>query len=784
MGLDKRDPLISRAELAAQAGVARPTVTTWEKRHGDFPTPVRSGGAEYFHLSEVLDWLGARTVPRSQLRPGETVGTTYRVRILEQQGFVQVPTQIEPGVRGVEGDPVTGMVLVNELMGAHADRVRGSASMLDFLSLIVSLVFLRETAPAAWRDVEDAATKGTGAEHMAGLLACIGAVADRELRRHGVPPGMRESLMRLEPRSYRDLVGVVRLTVKLPRGAFRLILDQYEDRAGLRSEEFFTPRGVVRLAVELALGAGQKNASVYDPYVRGGEMLAAVAVRRGTVGPGTTLHGESPRRDTLRFAGMNIALHGAPAVLRSSRAMPWASEGARSGFADVVLTNPPFNMSDTAGAERAHGVWEFGAPPQGNDNLAWVQHVLNALKPGGRAIMVMPVKAGNSVNTAEREIRRNLIERGAVECVVALPPRLFSATPVPVALWCLRRNKTPRPEVLLVDARHLGTGTGRRNVVGDDGLGAILEVVRPWLFGPALGSVAHSESCPHTTLVSRGAFVESGYSLSPMDHIPESLSAAQPAREELIRTHGEAVRLGRLVQEADADAAGLAWSSLMGVRGAPGPLPPGWTEVRLAELCEIQPGPSYTRLGRADRSPGGEVPVIFPRQLEGGRILFLEQEQAFREKAQELANFRLTAGDVVCVRTGELRPPALVEPEQEGWLFSTNLVRLRVREGVGVDPGFLVDHLSLPHSMQWMRNRAEATAAPSLSRDALGHLPVRFPSMSEQQEIVRVSALLRRQAVLHREYADAVVRSREELLKHLMLGPSADEPLAPSAQPL
>ncbi|MFF7022255.1 N-6 DNA methylase [Streptomyces klenkii] len=773
MGLNERDPLITRTEIATQAGVARPTVTTWEKRHGDFPAPVRSGGAEYFHLSEVLDWLGARTVPRNQLRPGETAGTTYRDRIQDRQGIQQYPTPREAEARDAEGDSAIGKALVNELMGSHADRVRGSASMLDFLSLLLSLVFLRETVPAGWRDVEGAAKKGTGLEHMGGLLACIGAVADKELRRYGVPPGMRESLMRLEPRSYRDLVGVVRIAAKLPKGAFRLILDQYEDHAGLRSEEFFTPRGVVRLATELVLGTGQEAASIYDPYVRGGEMLVAAAMRHGSDGPGPTLHGESPRRDTLRFAGMNIALHGSPAVLRSTRAMPWTSDGARSGFADAVLTNPPFNMSDTAGAGRRDGTWEFGAPPQGNDNLAWVQHVMNALKPGGRAGMVMPVKAGNSVNTAEREIRRNLIEQGAVECVVALPPRLFSTTPVPVSLWFLRRTETPRPEVLLVDARHLGTGKGRRNVVGNDGLGAVLEVVRPWLSGAAPGSVADGEPGPHATVVPREAFAESGYSLSPMDHVPESRSDGPPAREELIQTHGEAARLGDLVHAVDADAAGLAWDRLMGARGVTDPLPPGWTEARLAELCEIQPGPSYTRLGKGDRSPAGEVPVVFPRQLEAGRILLLEEEKVSHEKAQELVNFRLAGGDVLCVRTGELRPPVLVEAEQEGWLLSTNLVRLRVRENAGVEPEYLVDHLSLPHSMQWMRDRAEATAAPSLNRDTLGHLPVRFPSVPEQREVVRVSALLRRQAALHREYADSLVRARAELLRHLMLGSSA-----------
>lgn len=163
-------------------------------------------------------------------------------------------------------------------------------------------------------------------------------------------------------------------------------------------------------------------------------MLVAAAMRRGTDGPGTALRGESPRRNTLRFAGMK---HCAARFTGGPSQHPvhaLASDGARSVFADVGLKNPPFNMSDTAGTERGNGTWEFGAPPRGNDNLAWTQYVLDALKPGGRAIVVMPVKADNSVNPAEREIPRNLIERRDRVCRGPAAPAVLHHPGAGVAL--------------------------------------------------------------------------------------------------------------------------------------------------------------------------------------------------------------------------------------------------------------------------------------------------------------------------------------------------------------
>lgn len=352
---------------------------------------------------------------------------------------------------------------------------------------------------------------------------------------------------------------------------------------------------------------------------------------------------------------------------------------------------------------------------------------------------------------------------------MALPPRLFSTTPVPVSLWYLRRAEVPCPKVLLVDARHLGTGTGRRNMVGEDGLGAVLKVVRPWLLRAALGSVTDGEPCPRTTLVRRGTLAESDYSSSPMDHVPESSSAGRPAREKLLQAHGEAAGFRGLVHVADTDAAALDWDRVMGVGHASGLLPPGWTEARLAELCEIQPGPSYTRLGKGDWSLRGEVPVVFPPTVGRREDPASRGRTGLQREGPEAV--QLQAGGRGHRPTGELRPPALVGVEQEGMVLSTHLVRLRVRRTPGWTRG-----------SSWTTPRCRTAPVdakpcgghrrPSLSRDVLGHLPVRFPPVSEQREIVRVSALLRKQAVLHREYAEALGRAREELLKHLMLGAS------------
>lgn len=767
---DERDPLITRSEIASYAGVERPTVSNWARRHQDFPTPMRSGDVEYFRLTSVLRWLGGRRIPRAQLRADEGFGATYRDRVLSGWQARNGPVDPVSRTESTEGAGEADKQCVSELMGSLSDRVRGSASMVDYLTLLLSLVYLRGSGPR-WSALQAAVGAGTGPEHIVGLLHRIGDAADDELRRYGVLPGMRESLRRLEPRTYGDLARTVRLAGELHRGAFRLILDEYESRAGLRSGEFFTPKGVVRLTAELALDAGARSKSVFDGYARGGEMLAAAAEYVGARTPGFSVRGEVPSRDTLRFAGMHLALHGALPRLRSTVNAPWRARTRPEPLADVVMMNPPFNMTDSAGSGRRDGMWEFGAPPRGNDNFAWLQHGMAHLRGEGRAVVVMPVKAGNSVNAAEREIRRNMIERGALECVIALPPNLFSATPVPVSLWILRRTEQPSPEVLLVDARHLGTKQGNRNVLGGNERRTIVDAVRPWLFRRVRPTAGNSLE-PYTALIPRGAFGAPDYSLSPTDHINSRRSEHEGSLDAVAAAHQEAAHLREVVDTVDEAAAGLSWDWGVSQTARHGDLPSAWVETTLAELCEIQPGPSYTRLGKSERSEAGQVPVVLPRQLAGGRIVALDGERVSWETAEKLKKFWLQRQDIVCVRSGAMRAPAMAAKGQEGWLLSPNVVRLRLYEhSVAVDPEYLLAYLALPRCMEWMSNRSAATAAPSLSRDAFGHLPVRLPPLEQQRRAVQVISTLRDQVLAHRDYAESLSRVRAELAKFLTDGP-------------
>ncbi|MFE6282611.1 N-6 DNA methylase [Streptomyces sp. NPDC057877] len=417
---------------------------------------------------------------------------------------------------------------------------------------------------------------------------------------------------------------------------------------------------------------------------------------------------------------------------------------------------------------RRTGDWPYGSPPQGNDNFAWVQYALGALVPGGRAVVVMPVKAGNSVNTAEREIRRALVRGGAVECVITLPSHLFSATPVPVSLWVLRRAEHPEREgILFVDAQDLGTKVRRRRVLRDTDCEAITAVVRPWLDGERCPdgeyAVRAAERGFSAVVVARQVVADEGCSLRPADYLGSGKYGAAPATAQLLEA-GEVVgrRDELLLPERRARESGNGYRTGSG--------PGGWNEAVLGELCEIRPGPSYTRLPAVARTADAGVPLVFPQDLVDGRIADKTRDRVPWEMAERFKRFELLPNDIVCVRTGAQQRPALVSGTQTGWLLSSNVTRLRARPDVEIDPQYLHAYLGLRYSREWMSHRAAATAAPSLSSAALGHLPVRFPPIGHQRRSVRLLDELGRRADAYASYVSALGRLRAELAEHLLHG--------------
>ena len=154
---------------------------------------------------------------------------------------------------------------------------------------------------------------------------------------------------------------------------------------------------------------------------------------------------------------MNLAIHGIAGDL-GSRCADTFREDVHPGLrADFILANPPFNMSDWA-RQPGDPRWEYGVPPAGNANFAWLQHIVSKLGPHGTAGVVLANGSMSSRQSGEGAIRAALVEAGLVSCVVALPERLFRSTSIPACLWFLARDKGGRRgEVLFIDARAMGT---------------------------------------------------------------------------------------------------------------------------------------------------------------------------------------------------------------------------------------------------------------------------------------------------------------------------------------
>lgn len=755
--------LVTRNQIAERAGVKRPAVSNWARRHKDFPTPVRSGDTELFHEAEITRWLTDRTIPQSQLLEGEQAGTTFADRFRRTGGdrSSAVPRAVGSSTQRIGTEDKKA---VDQLMGPLADRVRGPATMADFVNLCLIVMYARHAEPERWRRIEDVMSAGQGARDVQSLLRCLGDMAQDTLRRNGDRTDMRGSLLQLEPRSWDDLTTAVRTAAGTGAGAFQLVWESFSAREGLQSSEFCSPVGLASLSAALVLTPGLKT-TVLDPYTRGGEMLAAAHHHIG--GARETLYGETLDGRLQAVASLYLLHLGVRPKLTSTRSDRWPPN--REHGVDVVLTNPPFNMSDAPGPGRRTGNWSYGSPPQGNDNFAWVQYVLGALVPDGRAVVVMPVKAGNSVNAAEREIRRALVRRCAVECVITVPSHLFSATPVPVSLWVLRRAENPSREgILFVDAQELGTKVRRRRVLRDTDRDAITAVVRPWLDGERCPdseyAVRAAERGFSAVVVAREVVADEGCSLRPADYLGSGTYGAAPTTAALLEA-GDAV-----AERTDRLCAPERWARETGHGYRTGSGPGGWNEALLKDLCDIQPGPSYTRLPAAARTADAGVPLVFPQDLVDGRIVDETRDRVPWRTAERFKKFELLPDDIVCVRTGAQQQPALVSGTQAGWLLSSNVTRLRVLRDAEIDSLYLHAYLGLRYAREWMSNRAAATAAPSLSSAALGHLPVRFPPIGQQRLSMDLLGELDRHADAYASFVSALGRLRAELAEHLLHG--------------
>ncbi len=271
---------------------------------------------------------------------------------------------------------------------------------------------------------------------------------------------------------------------------YEYFLEQFALAEGRKGGEFYTPRSVVRLLVNML---EPYRGRVYDPccgssgmFVQSVEFIRAHATGNGNGGKATAdppIYGQESNYTTWRMAKMNLAIRGIEGMIEHGDS--FHNDRHPDLKADYILANPPFNVSDWGGERlREDKRWQYGVPPVGNANFAWVQHFLHHLAPRGTAGFVLANGSMSSAQSGEGEIRRSIVEANLVDCIIALPGQLFRSTQIPACLWFLRRGRESGKrsgETLFIDARKMGhmVDRTRRDLSAED-IARIADTYHAW----------------------------------------------------------------------------------------------------------------------------------------------------------------------------------------------------------------------------------------------------------------------------------------------------------------
>lgn len=276
--------------------------------------------------------------------------------------------------------------------------------------------------------------------------------------------------------SSKDLLGRV----------YEYFLGMFADAEGKRGGQFYTPESIVKLLVDML---EPYNGRIYDGccgsggmFVQSEKFLKAHGGRLGDI----AVYGQESNPTTYKLAKMNLAIRGIDAKIELGDT--FHNDRHQDLKADYIIVNPPFNISDWGGEQLQDShLWKYGVPPVGNANYGWLQLFINKLSPTGTAGIVLANGSMTTNTGSEGEIRKNLIQQGLVDCMVALPTQLFYNTQIPACLWFLARNRTNHKfrnrsnEILFIDARKLGNMTSRKNkALSSKDLAQISEVYHSW----------------------------------------------------------------------------------------------------------------------------------------------------------------------------------------------------------------------------------------------------------------------------------------------------------------
>ncbi|MEU9011391.1 N-6 DNA methylase [Streptomyces sp. NPDC048479] len=686
-----RSSEVTAAEIARLAGVGRAAVSNWRRRHADFPKPV--GGTEAspsFALPEVEQWL------RDQ---GKLAEIPLRERIWQQ-------------LAGHLAGPVPALVQAGCTLLLVRDR---HPAWLELTA--VSDERLAELLPGA---LEQVLTARFG-EDAVGLFmevftAQTGSATRTELSTEAVDSssGPEAPL----PASVPFLRGVAELAAELgARHAFEFLLGRYLD-ANPR-QYTLTPPGPAALMAGLA-GAGARD--VLDPAAGTGTLLRAVERP-------SALYAQDTDPDLAALTGLRLALH-SDATVRARAGDTLRGDAFPKPAFDAVLCHPPFNERNWGHDELAYDPrWEYGFPARTESELAWVQHALARLRPGGAAVLLMPPAAAS--RRSGRRIRAGLLRRGALRAVVALPAGAAPPYGIPLHIWVLRKpdpGQAAPPELLFVDTAELaGAGGGRDKLDWQAVHSAVLDAWQPFeKHGSAEEQPGVSRSVPVIELL------DDDVDLAPARHLPPP--AAAGGVDELLRVRDRLADTLRLTRELTPAPAAHA---------EPAP----WPATTVGELARA--GALVLSAGGTGSTSTEAVPVLTEQDVLSGTA-----PSGTLPEGPDEQPVRVEEGDVVVPVLGGGSVVRVIDEATAGAALGRNLQLLQP-DPAALDPWFLAGFLRGTANTRQASSYASTATRLDVRRLQLPRLPLadqqrygeRFRALAEFEDALRQAGRLGEQLV-------------------------------------
>jgi len=233
-------------------------------------------------------------------------------------------------------------------------------------------------------------------------------------------------------------------------------LGNFHKTTGEKGGEYFTPTTIVRLIVEII---EPYHGRIFDPAAGSGGMFVQSAkfIEKHKKDPTKELaiYGQEKAEQNVQIANMNLAIHGLQGNIKAGNTYYEDIHKSINHF-DYVMANPPFN-SKKIDKEKLKGDkrFPFGLPKPDNGNYIWIQIFYSALNKTGKAGFVMANSAGDAGNT-EKAIRKQMVNEGVVDVIVAVGSNFFHTVTLPCTLWFLDKAKTKgnrKDKILFLDAR-------------------------------------------------------------------------------------------------------------------------------------------------------------------------------------------------------------------------------------------------------------------------------------------------------------------------------------------